>query len=58
MVIQLYGWDILTVSHHHTTSGGHKHCGSGDTMVLIGHVILQDHMIKMSWDFMGETPSR
>ena len=26
--------------------GGHRQCGSGDIMVLVCHVISQDHVIK------------
>ena len=32
------------------------HCGSGDIMVLNWHVILQDHVIKQSCDFMSRSP--
>ena len=32
--------------------GGPSHCGSGDTILYIFHVILQDHLIKGSSDFM------
>ena len=32
--------------------------GSGDVMVLVCHVILQDHVIKGSRDFTGRRPSR
>ena len=32
--------------------------GSGDVMVLACHVMLQDHLIRGSCDFMGSNPSR
>ena len=32
--------------HQHAKFGGHRHCGSGDIMVLVCQVISQDHMIK------------
>ena len=35
--------------------GGHKHFGSGD-MFSINHVILEDHVIKESCDFIGRSP--
>ena len=35
--------------------GGHKHSGSGDIMVSVCHVILQEHVIKGSFDFIGES---
>ena len=36
----------LKLYHHSNKLGGHRRCGSGDIMVLIYHVILQDHVIK------------
>ena len=35
---------------------GHRHCGSGDMMVLVCHVILQDHVVKGYCDFMARSP--
>ena len=32
-------------------------CGSGDVVTLVCHLILQDHMIKGSCDFIGRSPS-
>ena len=32
--------------HQLAKFGGHRHCGSGDIMVLVCQVISQDHMIK------------
>ena len=37
---------------------GHRHCDIGDIMVLAGHVMSQDHVIKGLWNFMGSSPSR
>ena len=34
------------VSHHPAKFGDHGHCGSGDIMVLVCHVILQSHFTK------------
>ena len=31
-------------------------CGSGDIMVLVCHVISEDHLVKWPSDFMGKTP--
>ena len=28
--------------------GPHRHCGSGDTMLLVCHMMLKDHVIKIS----------
>ena len=33
------------VSYTHAKFGDHRHCGSGDIMVSVRHVILQDHVI-------------
>ena len=33
--------------------GSRRHCASRDTIFLIYHVILQDHVIKGSSDFMA-----
>ena len=35
--------------------GSHKHCGSGYIMILVCHVILQDHVVMWSCDFMGRS---
>ena len=32
--------------YHSGKFNGHRHCGSGDVMVLDCQLILQDHMIK------------
>ena len=45
------------VSYHPVKFGGLSHSGSGFIMNLVCHVILQDHMIKESCDFMGGSPS-
>ena len=33
-------------SHHPTKFCGFRHCGSGNIMVLVCHVILENHLIK------------
>ena len=38
--------------------GYHRHCGSGDILVLVYHVILQDHVTKGSTDFTHRNSSR
>ena len=43
------------VSHTPAKFGGHRHHGSGDIMVLVCHVILQDLAIKGFRDFMGSS---
>ena len=54
---RLYRQKPIKVSYHPAKFGGHKHCGIGDIMILVCHVILQDHSIKGSCDFMGRCPS-
>ena len=46
------------ISHHSAKFGGYRHCGSGNIMVLVSHMISQDHVIKEACDFMGRSPSR
>ena len=43
------------VSHHPAKFGYHEHFDSGDIIVLVCHVTLQDHMINGSCDFMVRT---
>ena len=43
-------------SYHPTKFGDHRHCGNGDMMVLVCHMILQDQVMKRSCDFMGRRP--
>ena len=42
----LYGQKALKVSHYSGKFGGHKHCGSGDIILLVCHAISQDHTTK------------
>ena len=44
--------------HELARFGGHRHCDSGDIMILVCHVILQDNVIKRSYDFIGRSLSR
>ena len=46
------------INHQLVKFGDHRHCGSGDVMILGRQVILQDHVIKESCDFMGRISSR
>ena len=38
-VIWLYRREPIKVSYHPAKFGGHRHCGSGDIMILVCHVI-------------------
>ena len=57
-VKQLSGWKPLKVSHHPAKFGGHRLCGIRDIMVLVCHMISQDHKIKGLCDSMGIILSR
>ena len=46
------------VSYNPAKFGGHRHCVSRDIMVLVCHMILQDHITKGILNIMGRTPSR
>ena len=41
------------LNHDPTKFGGHRHCSSGEIIVLVCHVILQGDVIKVSFDFIG-----
>ena len=36
--------------------GSHRYCGNGYTMILVCHVISQDHMVIWTYDFTGGAP--
>ena len=42
----------VKVSYHSAKSGGHSQSDSGDVIVFVCHVTLQDHLIKVLFDFM------
>ena len=46
----------IKVSCHPAMFGGCRHCGSGLIMVLVSHMILQEHVIKWSCDFINRSP--
>ena len=49
--------ELVKVSHHFSKFIGYGHYGIGDKIAKVCHVISQDHKIKGSCDFMGESPS-
>ena len=53
--IWLHGKEPLRVSPHPTKFSGYRHYGRGDIMVLVYQVILQDRMIKGSFDFIDRS---
>ena len=55
--MSLYDREHLTVSHHFAKFGSHKYSDSRG-MFLVFQVILHNHMIPTSYDFMGRSASR
>ena len=53
--MSLYAREFLTVCQNPVNFGGHRHCCSGNTMVLVRHAILQDNVIKGSCEFMSSS---
>ena len=45
-VVKVFNDFIVKVCHHLTKFGGQRHCGIGDIVVLICHVISQNQVIK------------
>ena len=46
------------LNYHPAKYGDYGHYDNGNIKILAYHVILQDHMIKGSCDFMGRNPPR
>ena len=46
LFLMIFDNELIKLYHHSSKLGAHRRCGSGDIMVLICHVILQDHAIK------------
>ena len=46
------------VKQHPVKFGGHRACGDGDVMILVCHMISEDHVIKGSCDFVAWSPSK
>ena len=57
-IIWLYGQECIKVGYVFAKFGDHRHSDSGDIMILISHIISQDHLIKGPYDFTGWIPSR
>ena len=57
--MRLYAWDHLMVSRTPAKFGGDmRRRSSGDLMILVCQVILQDHVTKGTSSNMGRTPFR
>ena len=45
------------MSYHPAKFVAHSHYGSGAIIILVFHVVAQNHLIKRLCDFIGGTPS-
>ena len=57
-VIWLCGWGPIKEGHHPPTFSGHRYYGRGDIIILVCHVIFQDHLIKVPCDSLGRSSSQ
>ena len=57
-VVWCYGLEPLKESYYPSKFRSHIHCGRRDIIVLVCHVISQDHARKQPFDFRGRKPSR
>ena len=48
----------MNVGYHPVKCGGHRHSDSGDIVILVYHVISQNHVIRGSFDFTGRSLSK
>ena len=55
--MRLYMKDVSKVSHHPAKLACNRHCDSGDNIILVCHVISQDHVIIFSICLYGGSPS-
>ena len=53
-----YWQEPFKVGYHPAKSVSHRHSDNWDIVVLVCHVVSQDHVIKGSCDFIGRSPSR
>ena len=56
--MQFYRQEHIQINYHSVKFGGHRHCGCGVITILVCHVILQDQVIKESWDVLVRDPLR
>ena len=55
--MEFYEWKPFKVCDKRVKFGGHRHCGSGEIMVLVCEVTLCDLLFKALCDLMGGHPS-
>ena len=56
-VMEFYEWKPFKVCDKRVKFGDHRHCGSGEIMVLVCEVTLCDLLFKALCDLMGGHPS-
>ena len=56
-MILFYRQGLIKLGYHPVKFGGHRHSDNGDIMVLVCHVISQDHVIKGSYGILSKSPS-
>ena len=49
-VMLIYGWELLALNHHSDELGDHKHCDSGDK-ILIFHGTHMTHVYRVLWNY-------
>ena len=54
----LYGRKLLVVYSYLAKIDSHRHCINGCAIILVCHMILKDHVIIGSCDFMGRSNPR
>ena len=53
----LHGQEPIKVNYHSARFGGDRDYGNGDIMIFVCHVTFEDHMFKLSNDFMIRSAS-
>ena len=54
----IYGKELFKVTHDTTKFGDHRNCDIGAIMLIVFHMISEDHVIKGTCDFIGRSPSK
>ena len=57
-IMWFYGWEPFMVGHQSAKFSGQVYCSRGDLWILVCRVMSQDQVIKVSFDFIGRSPSR
>ena len=57
LIMWHHGWESIIISRHLTKFSIHRNCSSEDIIVLLCHMIFQDHVTKDLCYFMDRCPS-